>query len=74
VSTGIGAQTIDQNLRACHSPNVVARMLQGKDHDNATAIQEITRQLAELVYGGRRGVRHKGWAPADVETIRCRPP
>ena len=46
-------------------------LLQGKDPGHATAIQDITRHLAELVYGGRRGVRHKGWAPADAETIRC---
>ena len=41
-----------------------------QDLGHATAIQDITRQLAELVYGGRRGVKHKGWAPADAETIR----
>jgi hypothetical protein len=46
-------------------------MLQGKDPGHATAIQDVTRQLAELVYGGRRGVKHKGWAPADADTIRC---
>jgi len=40
---------------------------------NATALQEITRQLAELVYGGEEGVRAKEWAPADAETIRWVP-
>jgi hypothetical protein len=49
------------------TPNI---LLQGKDLGHATAIQDITRHLAELVYGGRRGVKHKGWAPADAETIR----
>jgi hypothetical protein len=47
-------------------------VLQGKDPSHATALQDITRHLAELVYGGRRGVKQKGWAPADAETIRCR--
>lgn len=37
---------------------------------NATALQDVTRQLAELVYGGEEGVRVKEWAPADAETIR----
>lgn len=50
---------------------VLGGMLQGKDLSNAVAIQEVTKQLAVLVYGGRRAVKAKGWAPADAETIRC---
>lgn len=42
----------------------------GRLGSNATAIQEVTRQLAELIYGGNEGVQKKNWSPADAETIR----